>query len=250
MPHLKTMRILNDIYTVFQESDFELRTNRKQREKNLDKLQICININGTVTVAAPCKRGSVLYMTFEGNGRIDLWDWRLDSSFYIERNKYSPEEIRKKFHKEMTDEYGLEFKNGEHQLHSPNWPGMLCSAKIIPQVYKVFHEDDFSLIRSSKLTLCPQMRFEGYVDCQEGKLTILAWIDHVTHIRIVFDGSDTVTIAEYPYNDGEKIPVNEARNVLVNTYGVSFLPENVEADNVFKVLKDVDEILKQLENHA
>lgn len=239
MPSLKTMRILNDIYTVFNESDFDLRTNRKQREKNLDKLQICININGTATVVAPCSHGKGLYMTFEGYGRVDLWDGLRSSSFYFEENdysselvfitqsKYSPEEIRRRFHKEMTDEWGLEFKNGEHQLYSPNWPGMLCSAKIIPQIYRVFREDDFNLPRASDpAQLSLNKRFNGYVD-QEGRLVIQAWIERqwarkVDHVDIIFDGSDTVTIAKYPYNDGEKFPIQEAREVLKNTYGISF----------------------------
>lgn len=239
MPSLKTMRILNDIYTVFNESDFDLRTNRKQREKNLDKLQICININGTATVVAPCLHGNGLYMTFDGYGCVDLWDGLRSSSFYIEENdysskqlfiaqsKYSLEEIRRRFHKEMTDKWGLEFKNGEHQLYSSNWPGMLCSAKIIPQIYRVFQEDDFNLPRSSNPTrLSLNKRFDGYVD-PKGKLVIQASIEHqwarkVDHVDIIFDGSDTVTIAKYPYNDGEKFLIQEAREVLINTYGVSF----------------------------
>lgn len=240
MPSLKTMRILNDIHTVFNESDFELRTNRKQREKNLDKLQICININGTATVVAPCSHGKGLYMTFEGYGRVDLWDGLRSSSFFIEENdysseqvfitqsKYSPEEIRRRFHKEMTDEWGLEFKNGEHQLYSPNWPGMLCSAKIIPQIYKVFQEDDFNLPRSSDpARLSLNKRFSGHVD-PEGKLIIRAWIEdrwarrRADHIDIAFDGSDTVMVAKYPNNEGENFPIQEAREGLKNTYGVSF----------------------------
>lgn len=227
MPSIKTMRILNDIYSVFNESDFNLRTNRKQREKNLDKLQICININGTATVVAPCSHGKGLYMTFEGYGRVNLWDGLRSSCFDIKRNEYTAEEIRKQFHEEVTADYGLEFKNGEHQLYSPNWPGMLCSAKIIPQIYRVFQEDDFNLPRSSNpARLSLNKRFNVYVD-QEGRLIIQAWIERqwarkVEHVNIIFDGSDTVTIAQYPYNDGEKFLIQEAREVLINTYGVSF----------------------------
>lgn len=227
MSSIKTMRILNDIYTVFNESDFDLRTNRKQREKNLDKMQICININGTATVVAPCLHGKGLYMTFEGYGRVDLWDGLRTSCFDIERNEYTAEEIRKQFHEEVSADYGLEFKNGEHQLYSPNWPGMLCSAKIIPQIYRVFQEDDFNLPRSSDpARLSLNKRFNGYVD-PEGKLVIQAWIERqwarkVDRVDIIFDGSDTVTIAQYPYNDGEKFPIQEARKVLVAAYGVSF----------------------------
>ena len=229
MPSLKTMRILNDIYTVFNESDFDLRTNRKQREKNLDKLQICININGTATVVAPCSHGKGLYMTFEGYGHVNLWDGLRTSCFDIERNEYTAEEIRKQFHEEVTADYGLEFKNGEHQLYSPNWPGMLCSAKIIPQVYRVFQEDDFNLPRSSDpARLSLNKRFNGYVD-PEGKLIIRAWIEdrwegwRTSHIDIEFDGSDTITISKRPYIDNDQqVDIQEARKVLVATYGVSF----------------------------
>ena len=229
MSSLKTMRILNDIHTVFNESDFDLRTNRKQREKNLDKLQICININGTATVVAPCSHGKGLYMTFEGYGRITLWDGLRSSCFDIDRNEHTADEIRKQFHEEMTADYGLEFKNGEHQLYSSNWPGMLCSSKIIPQIYRVFKEDDFNLPRSSDpARLSLNKRFNGYVD-PEGKLIIRAWIEdrwerwRTSHIDIEFDGSDTITISKRPYIDNDQqVDIQEARKVLVATYGVSF----------------------------
>lgn len=58
-------------------------------------------------------------------------------------------------------------------------------------------------------------------------MVIRAWIERqwarkVDRVDIIFDGSDTVTIAQYPYNDGEKFPIQDARKVLVATYGVSF----------------------------
>ena len=166
-------------------------------------------------------------MTFEGYGRITLWDGLRSSCFDIDRNEHTADEIRKQFHEEMTADYGLEFKNGEHQLYSSNWPGMLCSSKIIPQIYRVFKEDDFNLPRSSDpARLSLNKRFNGYVD-PEGKLVIRAWIERqwarkVDHVDIIFDGSDTVTIAKYPYNDGERFPIQEAREALIKTYGISF----------------------------
>lgn len=103
----------------------------------------------------------------------------------------------------------------------------LRTPEIINHVYSVFREEDFWLPRTSDPTIIPQKRFEKYVD-PEGNIVVCAWIEKIwqgeeNKIYVVFDGSDTVMITQNPYkSDSPRIPLNQARRVLVQTYGVSF----------------------------
>lgn len=232
MPWLRTIGILDDIHTVFDESDYDLKAYEDPDQNNQDKLQLCFNINGTATVVAQCEWGAVLHMTFEGNGRVELWDGSRRTYFLIDRNKYSIEEIRKRFHEKTTEYFGLAFKDGGYQLMPANYSGKLSTIKILRQVYSVFDGSNLSgpaPIGYFSKDVPPQ--FEGAVD-GNGSLVLRMWIEiwecpGVTNIhrwegkqiRIIFDGSDYVRITKNAYTDeGQRVPIHQVNRFLWDTY--------------------------------
>lgn len=62
MAFLRTIEILKEINLLFEESDFELRSNKKLRKVNKYKLQPVFNVNGTVTVVASHGNGGTTYL--------------------------------------------------------------------------------------------------------------------------------------------------------------------------------------------
>ena len=232
MPWLRTTGILNDIHTVFDESDYDLKAYEDPDQNNQDKLQLCFNINGTATVVGQCEWGAVLHMTFEGNGRVELWDGRRRTYFLIDRNKYSIEEIRKRFHEKTTECFGLAFKDGGYQLMPANYSGKLATIKILRQVYNVFSELD--LLSSAPIDYFSKdvpPQFECSVD-GNGSLVLRMWIeiyeDHPTllterrwggtKIDIIFDGSDFVTITKEWGEDGQQVPIQQIHKYIWDTY--------------------------------
>ena len=233
MPWLRTAGILNDIHTVFDESDYDLKAYEDPDQNNQDKLQLCFNINGTATVVGQCEWGAVLHMTFEGNGRVELWDGRRRTYFFIDRNKYSIEEIRKRFHEKTTEYFGLAFKDGGYQLLPANYSGKLATIKILRQVYNVFSELD--LLSSAPISYFSKdvpPQFECGVD-GNGKLVLRVWTEireqcpgfsyehrwEGKQICIIFDESDYVTITKSAYtNDGQQVPVHQVKEYLWGTY--------------------------------
>jgi len=232
MPWLRTIGILDDIHTVFDESDYDLKAYEAPDQNNQDKLQLCFNINGTATVVAQCEWGAVLHMTFEGNGRVELWDGRRRTYFMIDRNKYSLEEIRKRFHEKTTEYFGLAFKDGGYQLMPANYSGKLLTVKILCQVYNVFSE--FDLLSSAPIDYITRdvpPQFECGVD-GNGSLVLRMWIKiwecpgvayvhrwEGKQIRIIFDGSDYVKITKDAYTDeGQRVPIHQVNRFLWDTY--------------------------------
>lgn len=234
MPWLRTIGILDDIHTVFDDSDYDLKAYEDPNQNNQDKLQLCFNINGTATVVAQCEWGAILYMTFEGNGRVELWDGRRRTYFLIDRNKYSIEEIRKRFHEKATEYFGLAFRDGGYQLMPANYSGKLLTIKILRQVYSVFSE--FNLLSSAPIDYFSEdvpPQFECSVD-GNGRLVLRVWTDirecpGVTiepkweghQICIIFAESDYVTITKHAYtNDGQQVPIHQVISYLRDTYHI------------------------------
>lgn len=236
MAFLRTLRILEDIYLLFEESDFELRTNRKLRKANKDKLQIVSNANGTVTVVAPCGKSSAVYMTFDGSNVVELWPDGL--RFEIDRNAAKADN-RKSFHTLLTNECGLEFKNGSHSVLTEDMKlHMLPRARIIPQIFKVFWEDSFRLqMYRSNLSSVSNRFSGGILPC--GQVYIIAGIENLaqsssqaTYIFTLFNGSDDVAIFHptdlknqddiETWQNCHVVKLSDARQVLTEQYGVSF----------------------------
>lgn len=239
MPFIRT-GILEEINLLFEESDFELRCNKKLRKINQYKLQPVFNINGTVTVVASYGDRNAVYISFYGNGVVELWPCQ--EGFLIDLEKETPEEIRKRFRSLLETKYKFEFNNGGHSalVGETGW-NMLLHPRIIPQVFKVFQEADFQLdmvncniptrsVRSSRL---------GTAVLPDGRLGITVGIENLEHehsyantIIVLFDGSDKVGICDLAEiekmddlsNAGKlhKVPIADARQVLIEQYGVSF----------------------------
>lgn len=240
MAFLRSTEILKEINLLFEENDFELRSNKKLRKVNKYKLQPVFNINGTVTVVASYGDGNAAYITFYGNGVVELWPRQ--EAFLIDLEKETPEEIRKRFRSLLETKYKFEFKNGGHSalVGETGW-NMLLHPRIIPQIFKVFREEDFQLnmyncniptrsSRSSRL---------GPVLLPDGRLGITVGIENLEHehsyastIIVLFDGSDKVGICDLSeieklddLSDASKlhmVPIGDARQVLVEEYGASF----------------------------
>lgn len=243
MAFLRSTEILKEINLLFEESDFELRSNKKLRKVNQYKLQPVFNINGTVTVVASCGNANAVYITFYGNGAVELWPRQ--EGFLIDLEKETPEEIRKRFRNMLETKYGFAFKNGGHSaLVGETGRNMLLHPRIIPQIFKVFREADFQLnmvncnipthsVHSSRL---------GTAVLPDGRLGITVGIENLKHehsyantIIVLFDGSDNVGIcnlSEIETLDDlsntsklHTVPIADARQVLIEQYGVSFAEE-------------------------
>lgn len=75
MAFLRSIDILKEINLLFEERDFELRAGKKHREDHY-RLQPVFNVNGTVTVVASHTSGAATYLTFSGDGVVELWPRR------------------------------------------------------------------------------------------------------------------------------------------------------------------------------
>lgn len=240
MAFLRTAEILKEINLVFDERDFELRSNRKLRKVNNYKLQPVFNVNGTVTVVASHTSGTATYLTFSGDGVVELWPQR--GAFLIDRKKYEPTEIRRQFRSILEKEYGFEFKNGGHNaLAGEVRSDMLLHPRIIPQIFQVFQESDFEL-RMCSSNIPTRSNCANRLDAKllpDGQLGITIGIENLGHehsyedtVIVLFDGSNTVGIAslsdircEADLNNPDKlhtVAIEDARQVLVEQYGVSF----------------------------
>ena len=71
MVFLRTTEILKEINLLFEEHDFELRAGKKRRKDHY-RLQPVFNVNGTVTVVASHISGAATYLTFSGDGVVEL----------------------------------------------------------------------------------------------------------------------------------------------------------------------------------
>ena len=229
MAFLRTLDILGEINMLFEESDFELRTNKKLRKQNKDKLQICSNINGTVTVIAPRGKDRTVYMTFDGSGSVELWP---NKEIFKIDTEAIPEENRKRFRSMLTSDYGLEFCNGGHQVYPVNMNlQMLPRARIIPQIFKVFNAEDFYLrmhtsnLPSSHNTdrIAGGILPDGSVSFRIGIENLESLYSDATYLYVTFDGSDNVRIgASYSQETCDLVAVCDARHILIEQYGVSF----------------------------
>lgn len=241
MPWLRSMEILNDIHTVFTEDDFNLKSYKARSENNLDKWQFSVNVNGTVTAAAQCyaQESCALYLTFLGNGQVELWDGHNNDHFLIDRDKYTSEEISEQFHEWIAKTYKDAFEDGGSQVLPFTYSGKLSTNIIIPQVYRVFHEMELLfyapdlIIREDvppKYKRYIPPKFECFVD---GKLMLRKWIDIRegrtfcgelpwvgSKINIIFDGSDTVAISEEHCDDEQRVPIQQANEYIDMTYGL------------------------------
>lgn len=240
MAFLRTTKILEEMNLLFEESDFELRLNKKLRKVNKYKLQPVFNINGTVTVVASHRNGSAVYITFSGDGIVELWPHQ--GVFLIDREKYAPAEIRKQFRDMLENEYRFEFTNGGHSaLVGEIRPDMLLHPRIIPQIFKVFCAEDFKLqmrncnvpthsSRSNRLDAHP---------LPDGRLGITVGIENLEHehsyakkVIVLFDGSSQVGICNLcdihkldDLTNTDKlhmVAIEDARQVLLEQYGASF----------------------------
>lgn len=237
---LRTTKILEEINLLFEEQDFELRSNKKLRKINKYKIQPVINVNGTITVVASYGDKNAVYITFYGDGVVELWPGQ--TAFLIDREKETPAEIRKRFRKMLETKYGFEFANGGHSaLAGETISGMLLHPRIIPQIFKVFHEDDFQLYMYNcnipKQRCC--LSRLGVIPLPDGRLCITVGIENLkdeysyANTKIVlFDGSDMVGICNLDdikrldnLSDTSKlhmVAIENARKVLIEQYGVSF----------------------------
>lgn len=143
MAFLRSIDILKEINLLFDEHDFELRAGKKRRKDHY-RLQPVFNVNGTVTLVASHISGAATYLTFSGDGVVELWPRR--GAFLIDREKYEPAELRRQFRSMLEKDYDFEFKNGGRSaLVKEAQPYMLLNPRIIPQIFKVFQESDFDL---------------------------------------------------------------------------------------------------------
>lgn len=157
MAFLRTIAILKEINLLFDDRDFELRSEKEHCRANYYKLQPVFNVNGTVTVVASHVSGAATYLTFSGDGVVELWPRR--GAFLIDHKNYTPVEIRKQFRTMLEKDYGFEFKNGgRYALARDAQPYMLLNPRIIPQIFQVFQESDFDLRMCDGNTTASQMR--------------------------------------------------------------------------------------------
>lgn len=240
MAFIRSVEILKEINMVFERSDFELRSGKKRRKANQYKLQPIINVNGTITVVASHTNGAVTYLTFSGDGIVELWPWK--DTFLIDRKEYEPAEIRRQFRSMLEKDYGFEFKNGGHYaLGGEIYSGMLLNPRIIPQIFTVFQESDFDLSMWScniptEITHSKRMLIAPFLD---GRIIISIGIEnpeseysYAGEVVVLFDGSNTVSIGNRTdvrcredLNNPEKVKTvvsEDARHILMEQYGVSF----------------------------
>lgn len=240
MPWLRSMEILNDIHTVFTEDDFNLKSYEARSENNMDKWQFCVNVNGTITAVAQCyaHESCALYLTFVGNGRVELWDEQHIDCFLIDRDKYTSKEISEQFHEWIAKTYKDAFEDGGFQVLPFVYSGKLSTNKIIPQVYSIFSEQEFlspALACITKKDMPPKYKkyvppkFKGFVD---GKLILEVWTDiwedHTvlgfmplwrgSQIDIVFDGSNSVNISKVGCDDGRQVSIQQVNTYIFETY--------------------------------
>lgn len=234
MPWLRSMEILNDIHTVCTEEDFNLKSYEARSENNLDKWQVCVNVNGTVTAVAQCYacEACALHLTFLGNGQVELWDGRHSDHFLIDRDKYTSGEISEQFHEWIAKTYKDAFEDGGFQVLPFAYSGRLSTNKIIPQVYSVFSE--MELVSCAPIDYFSKdvpPKFECGVD-GNGRLFLRMWTDIRkgrtfcgkspwigSKINIIFDGSDTVAISEEHCEDKQRVPLQEVGDYIWKTYG-------------------------------
>lgn len=240
MAFLRTIEILKEINLLFEESDFELRSNKKLRKVNKYKLQPVFNVNGTVTVVASHISGAATYLTFSGDGVVDLWPRR--SAFLIDREKYEPAELRRQFRSMLEKDYGFEFKNGGHSaMAGENHVHMLLHPRIIPQIFQIFQYADFDLNMWNcnipteincfdRLNVTPLL--DGRIIISIGVENPESEYSYAGNVFVLFDGGSTVSIGdrmdvscEADLNSSEKlktVAIEDARQFLVEQYGVSF----------------------------
>ena len=242
MVFLRTTEILKEINLLFEEHDFELRAGKKRRKDHY-RLQPVFNANGTVTVVASHISGAATYLTFSGDGVVELWPRR--SAFLIDQEKYEPVEIRRQFRSMLEKDYGFEFKNGgRYALAGDAQSYMLLNPRIIPQIFKVFQESDFDL-RMCDCNIPTRSNCSNRLEAiplPDGWMCITVGVENLEHMHsiagkviVLFDGSDTVSIGDLDdihciedLRDPGKlhtVAIEQARQILVVKYGVSFDPQ-------------------------
>ena len=242
MAFLRSIEILKEINLLFEERDFELRAGKKRRRDHY-RLHPVFNVNGTVTVVASHISGAATYLTFSGDGVVELWPRR--SAFLIDRKKYDPVEIRRQFRSMLEKDYGFEFKNGgRYALAGDSQPYMLLNPRIIPQIFTVFQESDFDL-RMCDSVIPTRSNCANRLEAKplpDGRMCITVGVETLAHehsiagkVIVLFDGSDTVSIGDLDdihcredLRDPGKlhtVAIEQARQILVEKYGVSFDPQ-------------------------
>lgn len=243
MALLRSIEILKEINLLFEEHDFELRAGKKRRKDHQYRLQPVFNVNGTVTVVASHISGAATYLTFSGDGVVELWPRR--GAFLIDQEKYEPAELRRQFRSMLENDYGFEFKNGgRYALVGDAQPYMLLNPRIIPQIFKVFQEADFDL-RMCDCNIPTRFNCANRLEAiplPDGQMCITVGIENLAHkhsmagkVIVLFDGSDTVSIGDLDdihcmedLRDPGKlhtVAIEQARQILVEKYGVSFDPQ-------------------------
>lgn len=237
MSILRSLKILEQIHMLFDESDFALTTGGRKSKHKQDKLKIALNLNGTVTVAAPRINGDAIFITFDGSDMVEIWDGGICGEiFRLGDASCDREEMRRSFRTKLEKEYGFEFKSGGHQpIRSDYKFTFLPTACIIPQFFQVFHEGDLDLMMSYRnpYTGCRDMdyRFAGGISL-DGNIIVRAHIEMLTEgmspkewVTIVFDGSGEAKIIDQYRTDTVAVLISDARRVLIEEYGVSFEKE-------------------------
>ena len=242
MAFIRTADILKEINLLFDERDFELRAGKKRRKDHY-RLQPVFNVNGTVTLVASHISGAATYLTFSGDGVVELWPRR--SAFLIDQEKYEPVEIRRQFRNMLEKDYGFEFKNGgRYALAREAQSFMLLNPRTIPQIFKVFQESDFDL-RMCDCNIPTRSNCANRLEAiplPDGQMCITVGVENLAHehsiagkVIVLFDGSDTVSIGDLDdihcreyLRDPDKLhtaSIDKARQVLMEQYGVSFDPQ-------------------------
>ena len=207
------------------------------------RLQPVFNVNGTVTVVASHISGAATYLTFSGDGVVELWPRR--RGFLIDLEKYEPAELRRQFRSMLEKDYGFEFKNGgRYALAGDAQSYMLLNPRIIPQIFKVFQESDFDL-RMCDCNIPTRSNCSNRLEAiplPDGRMCITVGVENLEHMHsiagkviVLFDGSDTVSIGDLDdihcredLRDPDKLhtaSIDKARQVLMEQYGVSFDPQ-------------------------
>lgn len=128
MACLRSLSILNEIYTLFKEDCLDLWDALENRPRELAKLQLCINLDGTVTIALPCENGSNVYVRFNGSGTVELWSAaRGTDVFWIEEADHK---ICSDF-RELLKQHGFEFCGGAALEESYGQPTIFEYARFI-----------------------------------------------------------------------------------------------------------------------
>ena len=242
MAFLRSIKILKEINLLFEEHDFELPAVKKRRKEHYS-LQPVYNVNGTVTVVASHISGAATYLTFSGDGVVELWPRR--GAFLIDLEKYAPAALRRQFHSMLEKDYGFEFKNGgRYALAGDAQPYMLLNPRIIPQIFKVFQDSDFDL-RMCDCNIPTQSNCANRLEAiplPDGQMCITVGVENLAHehsiagkVIVLFDGSNTVSIGDFDdihciedlRNPGKlhMVAIEQARQILVEKYGVSFDPQ-------------------------